>query len=344
LSIRTSDETGKICWCFWGCNTGIITISYIIFKPTKVNTASEVSIYCDIGILIEWQAKINLTISGSQTVASANWLETASTGSCSSRGRLSSDFAAAGASFLALAALAKLTAGRTVAAAAALGNLVELGVGGVLLIDELGGGVLVLSDAVREVVRDIGCEFRRSFAASRSFSTRSATSRSREDTSTGLALPNGLERGLGPDKAEVILGEERGLGVVELAVERGISSSLRLVICGVGGLEVLGDVLPRATGRGRELLLQSLSSATEDVGMSFGGPISDRPLNPPPNRLPLPSSLAEGVNLLPLVHLSSVSAGPGCPSGVENPELFLLDGDGSESTGAAILDGRLERH
>lgn len=54
-----------------------------------------------------------------------------------------------------------------------------------------------------------------------------------------LALPNGLERGLGPDEAEVILGEERGLGVVELAVERGISSSLRLVICGVGGLEVL---------------------------------------------------------------------------------------------------------
>lgn len=48
-----------------------------------------------------------------------------------------------------------------------------------------------------------------------------------------------MERGLGPDKAEVILGEERGLGVVELAVERGISSSLRLVICGVGGLEVL---------------------------------------------------------------------------------------------------------
>lgn len=101
------------------------------------------------------------------------------------------------------------------------------------------------------------------------------------------------------------------------------------------------DVLPRATGRGRELLLQSLSSATE--GMSFGGPISDRPLNPP-NRLPLLSSLAEGVNLLPLVHLSSVSAGPGCPSGVENPEPFLLDGDGSESTGAAILDGRFERH
>ena len=119
-------------------------------------------------------------------MASANWLETASTGSCSSRGRFSSDFAAAGASFLALAALAKLTAGRTVAAAAALGNLMEFGVGGVLLTDELGGGVLVLSDAVREVVRDIGCEFRRSFAASRSFSTRSATSRSREDTSTGL--------------------------------------------------------------------------------------------------------------------------------------------------------------
>lgn len=54
-----------------------------------------------------------------------------------------------------------------------------------------------------------------------------------------LALPNGLERELGPDEAEVIFGEERGVGVVELAVERGISSNLRLVICGVGGLEVL---------------------------------------------------------------------------------------------------------
>lgn len=54
-----------------------------------------------------------------------------------------------------------------------------------------------------------------------------------------LALPNGFERGLGPEEAEVILGEERGLGVVELAVERGINSNLRLVICGVGGLELL---------------------------------------------------------------------------------------------------------
>ena len=125
-------------------------------------------------------------MSGSQILASANWLGTVSTRSCSSPGRLSSDFAAACTSFLALAALAKLTAGRTVAAAAALSNLAGLGVGGALLTDELGGGVLVLSDAVRELVRDIGCEFRRSFAASRSLSTRSATSRSREDTSTGL--------------------------------------------------------------------------------------------------------------------------------------------------------------
>jgi hypothetical protein len=88
-------------------------------------------------------------------------------------------------SFFALAALAKLTAGRT-EADIGLGNLGEFGVGGVPVIDGAGGGVLVRRDAVRELVRDIGCDAKRSLVTSRSFSRRSATSLSREDTSTGL--------------------------------------------------------------------------------------------------------------------------------------------------------------
>jgi hypothetical protein len=67
-----------------------------------------------------------------------------------------------------------------------LGNFGECGVGGVLVIDGAGGGVLVRSDAVRELVRDIGWDAKRSLAISRSFSRRSATSLSRDDTSTGL--------------------------------------------------------------------------------------------------------------------------------------------------------------
>lgn len=91
-----------------------------------------------------------------------------------------------GFSFLALAALAKLTAGRTLAEAKRFGSFGEPGVGGVLMMEVVGGGVLVRSDAVRELVRDIGCEANRSFVTSRSFSRRSATSLSRDDTSTGL--------------------------------------------------------------------------------------------------------------------------------------------------------------
>jgi hypothetical protein len=67
-----------------------------------------------------------------------------------------------------------------------LGNFGEFGVGGVLVIDGAGGGVLVRKDAVRELVRDIGCDAKRSLVISRSFSRRSATSLSRGDTSTGL--------------------------------------------------------------------------------------------------------------------------------------------------------------
>jgi len=45
-----------------------------------------------------------------------------------------------------------------------------------------------------------------------------------------LAAPKGLVRGLGTAELDVILGEERGLGLAELLVDRGISSSLRRVI------------------------------------------------------------------------------------------------------------------
>src|SRR5258708_2635761 len=97
-------------------------------------------------------------------------------------------------------------------------------------------------------------------------------------------------------------------------------------------------MLPRGVGLGREEFRQSFSSAI--VG-SLGGPISDRPLNPP--NLPLAvSSLDEGANLLPLVHFSSVSAEPVWLSGVEKPELFLL-AIGPSGSGAR-RDGRFERH
>jgi len=209
--------------------------------------------------------------------------------------------------------------------------------------DVAGGGVLVRREAVRELVRDMECDANRSLVVSRSFSRRSATSFSREDTSTGRALPNGLERELSKAELDVILGEERGLGLAEVLVERGMSSSLRRVSCGVGGVELLGDVLPRGFGLGREELRQSFSSAIEGTGGSLGGPISDRPLNPPPSLPPAVSSPVEGVNLLPFVHFSSVSAGPVWPSGVEKPELFLAMG-GSGSERGARRDGRLERH
>lgn len=56
---------------------------------------------------------------------------------------------------------------------------------------------------------------------------------------TYLALPNGLERELSPAELDDIFGEDSGLGLAELLVERGISSSLRRVNCGVGGVELL---------------------------------------------------------------------------------------------------------
>lgn len=56
---------------------------------------------------------------------------------------------------------------------------------------------------------------------------------------TYRALPNGLDRELNTAVPDDILGEERGLGLAELLLERGISSSLRRVNCGVGGVEPL---------------------------------------------------------------------------------------------------------
>lgn len=92
----------------------------------------------------------------------------------------------------------------------------------------VGGGVPVRKDAVREFVRDMVCDARRSFAVSRSFSRRSATSFSRVDTSTGLAAPNGFDRELAAVEL-ANLGEERGLGLADPLFARGISSSLRRV-------------------------------------------------------------------------------------------------------------------
>jgi len=48
-----------------------------------------------------------------------------------------------------------------------------------------------------------------------------------------------LERELSKAELDDILGEERGLGLAEVLVERGMSSSLRRVSCGVGGVELL---------------------------------------------------------------------------------------------------------
>jgi len=91
---------------------------------------------------------------------------------------------------LALATLAKLKLGRTLAETG-----IFSGFGDALGEDSVPtweGGVRALlvralSDAVRELVRDIGWAGR-SFRASRSFSRRSATSFSRDVTSTGLGV------------------------------------------------------------------------------------------------------------------------------------------------------------
>lgn len=153
------------------------------------------------------------------------------------------------------ATLAKLRVGRTLGANV---GTVMLGLGDAGT-DAPGGGVLarlsgLRSDAAREFVRDIVIL---SLITSRSFSRRSATSFSRDVTSTGLyrmsesnihgylqnvylAAPKGLALaatatgGVGP-----ILGEDKGLGVAETGPERGRSSNFRRFSCGVGGVELV---------------------------------------------------------------------------------------------------------
>ena len=219
----------------------------------------------------------------------------------------------------------------------------------------------------RELLRDIGCWPTRSFVASRSLSRRSAIAFSLAVTSTGLdvshpvstqttsgigdtnlAAPNGLGRLAG--LLWVILGEARGDDGVELFPERGKSSSFRRVIWGVGGVDDvallpheksilreimndLRDVLLRDEKPGRGPLLQSPSASESGA---LGGPMSPRPLNVP-NLRPGPSS-SLGLNLLPIVHVSSLSAAPA----FSNAEFLRLE-EASGSGGGGGRDGRLER-
>jgi hypothetical protein len=137
---------------------------------------------------------------------------------------------------------------------------------------------------------------------------------------------------------------------VELAPERGKSSSFRRVSWGVGGVEEvaahlhknslfreiindLRDVLLRDERPSRGPLLQSPSPGESGA---LGGPMSPRPLNVP-NLRPDPSS-SLGLNLLPMVHVPSLSAAPKLS---ENPEFLRLEA--SASGGGAARDGRLER-
>jgi len=150
---------------------------------------------------------------------------------------------AAADSCFALAAEAKLMDGRIVADKEALADFGDTGAEGAELV-AVGGGVRVRlsmfrSMPVRELVRDIESGTR-SFISSRSFSILSATSFSREVTSTGFAAPKGLERETG---VADILGDDNGLGVADGPPDRGRSSSLRRPSWGVGGVEVVGDVL-----------------------------------------------------------------------------------------------------
>lgn len=170
------------------------------------------------------------------------------------------------------------------------------------------------SEPVRELVRDIECCWLISFPFS--FSIRSETSASFEETSTGLeksgvnsfemhfqrttnlAAPNGFGRAVFAG-----LGEERGETTVDVLVDLGVSSSFRRA--GVGGVDWFGLVLPLDAGR---FLRQSPSS---EVG---GGRLTNPP---PPNLLPPPddgSVSSDGLNLDPIVQVS-----PSAPVEVESP-------------------------
>jgi len=144
-------------------------------------------------------------------------------------------------SFLA-ATFAKLREGRTVGAKVGPAVWVEYSfeckdAGGICE-----GGAKLRSVPVRELDLDMAIFSR---FTPRSRSRRSATSFSRELTSTGRAAPNGfpleLFRGDGP-----IFGEDSGLGEVEALPDLGSNSNFLRANCGVGGVELLGDTLLRA--------------------------------------------------------------------------------------------------
>lgn len=94
---------------------------------------------------------------------------------------------------------------------------------------------------------------------------------------------------------------------------------------------LLRDEIP-----GRGPLLQSLSA--DESGALDGGPMSPRPLNVP-NLRPEPSS-SLGLNLLPIAHVSSLSAAPTLSEA--KVEVLRL-GVPSDSGGGAGRLGRLER-
>ncbi len=147
------------------------------------------------------------------------------------------------------------------------------------------------------------------------------------------------------------MGEARGEGVVEVFPDRGKSSSFRRVSWGVGGVDDvagwpkseqmtqknvgiidLRDVLLCDDRPARGPLLQSLSAG--ESGGPGGGGISPRVLNEP-NLRPGPSS-SLGLNLLPIVHDSSLSA---ALSGAKDDEFLRRSGSG----GGGARDERLER-
>ena len=168
---------------------------------------------------------------------------------------------------------------------------------------------------------------------------------------TNLAAPKGLGRFAGLLWA--IFGEASGDGVEEVVPERGRSSNFRRVSWGVGGVDDVAvpsckhsfhmgriidsrDVLLRDERPARGPLLQSLS-AGESGGTLDGGPMSPRLLVP--NLRPEPSS-SLGLNLLPMVQVSSLSAAPPL-SEPRKPEVLRLATASASGGGARV--GRLER-
>jgi hypothetical protein len=101
-------------------------------------------------------------------------------------------------------------------------------------------------------------------------------------------------------------------------------------------LEVINHLRDVLLRDGRGPLLQSPSAGESGA---LGGPMSPRPLNVP-NLRPGPSS-SLGLNLLPIVHVSSLSAAPAF-SEAKNAEFLRLEA-ASGSGGGGGRVGRLER-